>query len=109
MEQDTIQVNAPDFTPDIDGPNITRAHNNTVVVLVQEWLTSPEPELSNITNFQEEATDRDPLDTTYNNSEKSHGNDNFSQHISNYTPVHHSMLQHQITSRHTINSEEIPN
>ena len=108
MEQDTIQINALDFDLDIDGPNIPRAHYNTVVVSVQEWLTSPEPELANATNFQEETTDRDPLDTTYNNLEESHGHDNFSQHTSNHTPVHHSTEQHQITSRHTINSEEIP-
>ena len=37
-EQDTVQINAPDFDPDIDGLNIPRAHNNTVVVSVQEWL-----------------------------------------------------------------------
>ena len=108
LEQDTIQINALDFDLDIDGPNIPRAHNNTAVVSVQEQLTSPEQELANATNFQEETTDRDPLDTTYNNLEESHGHDNFSQHISNHTPVHHSMGQHQITSRDTINSEEIP-
>ena len=107
-EQDTIQINALDFDPDIDGPNIPRAHNNTVVVSVQEQLTSSEPELADVTNFQEETTDRNPLNTTYNNSEESHGHDNFSQHISNHTPVHHFMGQHQITSRHTINSQEIP-
>ena len=78
MEWDTIQTNAPYFDPDIDGPNIPRAHNNTVVVSVPEWLTSPEPELSDATNFQEETTDRDPPDTTYNNLEESHGYDNFS-------------------------------
>ena len=76
MEQDTIQINASDFDPDIDGPNIPRAHNNTVAVSVQEQLTSPEPELSDATNFQEETTDRDLLDPAYNNSEESH--DNFS-------------------------------
>ena len=107
-EQDTIQINSPDFYPDIYGPNIPRANNNTVVVSVQEWLTSPKPELPKTTNFQEETTDRDPLDTTYNNSEESHGHDKFSQHISNHTPVHHSMGPHQITSRHSNNSEEIP-
>ena len=107
MEQDTIQINTPDFDPDINGLNIPRAHNNTVVVSVQEWLTLPELELSDATNFQEETTDRDPLDTTYN-LEESHGHDNFSQHISNHTSVHHSMRQQQITSRHTIDSEEIP-
>ena len=49
MEQDTIQINALDFNPDIDGPNIPRAHNNKVVVSVQEWLTSPEPEVADAT------------------------------------------------------------
>ena len=34
MEQDTLQINAPDFDLDIDGSNILRAHNNTVVVSV---------------------------------------------------------------------------
>ena len=79
-----------------------------MVVSVQEWLTSPEPELADAKNFQEETPDRDPLDTTYNNLEESHGHDNLSQHIPNHTPVHHSIGQHQITSKHTINREEIP-
>ena len=79
-----------------------------MVVSVQEWLTSPEPELADATNFQAEIPDRDPLNTTYTNLEESHGHDNFSQLIPNQTPVQHSMGQHQITSRHTINSEEIP-
>ena len=107
MEQDTIQINAPDFDLDIDGPSIPRAHNNTVVISVQEWLISPEPELSDATNFQEETTDRDLPNTTYNNLEESHGHDNFSQHIQNHTPVQHLMEQHQIDSSHTIDSEEI--
>ena len=50
-EQDTIQINAPDFDPDIDGPNPPRTHNNTVVVSVQEHLTSPEPEVSDAHKF----------------------------------------------------------
>ena len=79
-----------------------------MVVSVQEWLTSPEPELSNATNFQEENTDMDPPNTTYNNSEEFHGHNNFSQHVPNHTPAQHSMGQHQITSGHNIDSEEIP-
>ena len=102
MEQDTIQINAPDFDPDIDGPNIPRTHNNTAVVSVLEWLTSPEPELSDATNFQEETRDRYPSNTTYNNLE-----DNFSQHVPNHTTVQHFTGQHQITSGHNIDSEEI--
>ena len=103
MEQDAIQINAPDFDLDMDGPNLPRAHNNTAIVSVQEQLTSPEPESSDATNFQEENTDRDLPDTTYNNSEESHGYDNFPQHVQNHTTE-----QHQITSGHSINSEEIP-
>ena len=34
-EQNTIQINALDFDPDIDRPNPPRTHNNTVVVSVQ--------------------------------------------------------------------------
>ena len=107
-EQDTIQIYTLDFDSDIDGSNIPRAPNNTAVVSVQEQLTSPEPELSDATNFQEETTDRDPPDTTYDNSEESNGHDDFSQHVPNHTPVQHFTGQHQITSGHNFNSEEIP-
>ena len=107
-KQDTVKINALDFDLDIDGPSIPRAHNNTAVVSVQEWLISPELELSDATNFQEETTDRDPPDTMYNNSEESHGHDSFPQHIPSHTLVQHFTGQHQIDSSHTINSEEIP-
>ena len=65
-EQDTVQINAPDFDLDIVGPNPPRTHNNTVVVSVQEYLTSPEPELLDAADFQEEDTPRDPPDILYN-------------------------------------------
>ena len=103
MEQDTIQINAPDFDPDIDGPNPPRTCNNTAIVSVQEHLTSPEPEVSDATDFQEENTCRDSPNVTYNNSEESHGYDNFPQHIQNHTTE-----QRQITSEDNINPEEIP-
>ena len=32
MEQDTIQIDAPDFDPDIDGPDTQWVHHTTVVV-----------------------------------------------------------------------------
>ena len=102
-EQDTVQINALDFDPDIDGPNLPRTHNNTAVVSVQEQLTSPEPEVSDAANFQEEDTDRDPPDTTYDNSEESHGYDNFPQGVQNHTTE-----QYKIASGYSINPEEIP-
>ena len=53
-EQDTVQINAPDFDPDIDGPNLPRTHNNTAVVSVQEHLTPSEPEVLDATDFKAE-------------------------------------------------------
>ena len=74
-EQDTIQINAPDFDPDIDGPNPPRTLNNTVVVSIQELLTPPEPDVLDAVHFQEEDTSTDSPDFTYNLSEESHGYD----------------------------------
>ena len=102
-EQDTIQINALDFEPDIDRPNPPRTHNNTAVVLVQEHLTSPEPDVFDATNFQEEDTNRDPPDAIYNSSEESHGYDDFPKDIQNHTTE-----QNQITSGYSIGPEEIP-
>ena len=70
---------------------------------VQEQLASPEPDVSDAADFQEENTNRDLPDPTYNNLEESHGYDNFSQHIQNYTTE-----QHQTTSGDSIDLEEIP-
>ena len=72
MEQDTVQIDAPDFDPDIDGPDLQKAHHNTVVVSVQELFTSPEPESFNATNTQEEAADSDQFNTGHSNVEDSH-------------------------------------
>ena len=78
MVQDTIQINAPDFDPDIDGPNPPRTHNNTVVVSVQEYLTPPEPEVMDAADFQaEKDTARESPNFMYDNPEESHGYDNF--------------------------------
>ena len=103
MEQDTIQINVLKFDQDIDGPNPPRTHNSTAVVSVQEHLTSPEPEVSDAANFQEEDTDGDSPDTTYNNSEEFYGYDSFPQNIQNHTTG-----QRHITSGHSISPEQIP-
>ena len=108
IEQDTVQINAPDFNFDIDGPNIVRGHNTMAEVLVQEFLASPEPQLTNATNFQEETVDRDSFDSMYNNLQESNGCDHLSQHIPNHMPVYQSTEQYQNTSSHTIDSDEIP-
>ena len=74
-----------------------------MVVSVQQHLTSPEPEVSDATNFQEEDTERDLPNATYNNSEESHGYDDFPKDIQN-----HITEQSQITSGYGIDPDEIP-
>ena len=84
-EQDTVQIDALDFDPDIDGPYTQRAHHNTAVVSVHELCTSPEPESVDASNMQEETTDRDQLDTRHSNSENPHRPYDFSQQISDHS------------------------
>ena len=76
-EQDTVQIDTPDFDPDIDGPDTQWAHHTTVVVSVHELFTSPESELADATNTQEETADNNQLDTGYSNSEDPHRPSNF--------------------------------
>ena len=76
-EQDTVQINFPDFDPDIDGPHPPRSHTNTVVVSVQEHFTPSEPEGLDATESQaEDNTARESSDFIYNTSEEFHGYDN---------------------------------
>ena len=77
MEQDAIQIDAPDFDPDIDGPDAQWAHHTTPVVSVHELSTSPEQESINASNTQEETADRDQLDTRHSSSEDPHRPCNF--------------------------------
>ena len=104
MEQDTVQINAPDFDLDIDGPHPHRSHTNTVVVSVQEHFTPSESEVLDATESQaEDDTAGESSNFIYNNSEESHGYENFSQDIQNHTTA-----QNQITPEYTPYSEEIP-
>ena len=93
-DQDTVQIDAPDFNPDINSPDTQRVHHTTVVVSVHELFTSPEPESVNATNTQEETTDRDQLDTRHSNSEDSHRPSNLSQQISDHLPEDNFTGQH---------------
>ena len=52
-EQDMVQIDVPNFDPDIDGPDTQWAHHTTVVVLIHELFTSPKPESADATNTQE--------------------------------------------------------
>ena len=103
-EQDTVQINAPDFDLDIDGPHPPNSHTNTAVVSVKEHFTPLEPEVLDPTESQaENNTAGESSDFIYNNSEESHGYDDFSQDIRNYTTE-----QNQITPEYSDDSEKIP-
>ena len=86
MKQDTVQIYAPDFNPDVDRPDTQQVHYTTAVVSNHELFTSPEPESVNATNTQEETTYRDQLDTGHSNSEDTHRPCNLSQQISDHSP-----------------------
>ena len=107
-EQDTVQIDAPDFDPDINRPGTQWAHHTTAVVSVHELFTSTEPESIDASNTQEETTDRDQLDTRHSSSEDSHSPCNFPQQISDHSPEDNFTGQQQITSTDNNVFDEIP-
>ena len=78
-EQDTVQIDALDFDPDIDGPDTQPVHHTTAVLSIHELFTSPEPESADASNTQEETTNRNQPDSTHSNSEDPKRPQNFSQ------------------------------
>ena len=79
MEQDEVQIDAPDFDPDIDRPDTQCVHHTTAVVSVQELLTSPDSESIDASNPEEETADRDQPDTRYPIEEDFNQSHNFPQ------------------------------
>ena len=108
MEQDTVQIDAPDFDPDINGPNPQRVHHNTAVVSVQELFTSPEPKSIDATSTQEEAADSDQFNTGHSNLEDFHRPGNCSQQIPDHLSDDSLPKQQQIPSIHNNILDEIP-
>ena len=106
MDQDDVQIDAPDFDPGIDGPDTQCAHNTTTVVSVHELLTSPDPEPVNASNTQEETTDRDQLDTSHSTSEDPHRPHNLPQQVSDYLPANtFTGPQQAVTTEHNTFNE----
>ena len=108
MEEDTVHIDAPDFDPDIDGPDTQWEHHTTMVVSVHELFTSPEPESINATNTQGETTDRDQLDAWHSNSEDPHRPHNISQQVSDHWPEDISRWQQQVASTEHNIFDKIP-
>ena len=98
-DQDRVQINAPDYDPDIDGPQHPRRHANTAVVSVQGHFTPSGSEILDAAESQAEESS----DLIYQNSEESHGYEDFSSDIKNNTTA-----QNHITPEYSADSDEIP-
>ena len=109
-EQDKVQIDSPDFDPNIDGPNPQMAHHNTVVVSVQELFTSPEPESIDATSTQEEAADSDQFNTGHSNLKDPHrpGNSPPPQQIPDHPSDDSFARPQQVPSFHDSILDEIP-
>ena len=102
MDQDRVQINAPDYDPDIDGPQQPRRHTNTAVVSVQDHFIPSESEILDATESQaEDHTAEESPNPICHNSEKSYD-------IQESSDIqHNTTAQHRITE-YSANSEEIP-
>ena len=54
MDCNRVQIDAPDYDPDIDGPQPPRRQVNTAVVSVQDHFTLSESEILDVTKSQAE-------------------------------------------------------
>ena len=102
-DHNRVQLNAPDYNPDIDGPQPPRRHVSTAVMSVQDHFTPSESEILDVVESQaEDHTTEESADPIYHNSEESHGNEGFLSdiQINNTAP-------HQTTTEYNADSEEI--
>ena len=100
MEQNTVQINAPDFDPDIDGPHPPRSCTNQAVVSVQEHFTPLEPEVLDAKESKaEDGTAGGSSDFMYNNSEEYHGYEDFSKTFKIIQPHRTKSLQNTVLTQ----------
>ena len=76
MDQDTVQIKAPDFGSDIDGPPIQDTNHNTAILSVHELLQPPEPKQTDASSPPPESTHRDRMQTSSLHRLGSHRSDN---------------------------------
>ena len=73
-DHNRVQLNALDYDPDIDGPQLPRRHVNTAVVSVQDHFTSSDSEILDVAELQaEDHSTEESSDPIHNHSEVSHG------------------------------------
>ena len=107
-EQEDVQIDALDFDPDIDKPDIQWAHCTTVVVSVHELLTSADSESVDASNPAEETAGRDQLDTRHPTAEDTHWSHNLPQQVSEHPLVGTPTEPQQARTTEHNAFEEIP-
>ena len=104
MDHDRVQLNAPDYDPDIDGPQPLKRHVNTAVVSVQNHFIPSESEILDVTESQaEDHSAEESPNPIHHNSEVSHGYEDFHSDIQSTTTT-----AHRTTTEYNANSDEIP-
>ena len=103
-DHDRVQLNAPDYDPDIDSPPHHRRHVNTAVVLVQDHFTLSDSETSDVAESQaEDPSTEEPYTTIPSHSEVSHGNDDLPSGIQEATTTTYGD-----TTQYNAHADEIP-
>ena len=104
MDHDRVQLNAPDYDPDIDCPQPPRRHVNTAVVSVWDHFTPSESEILDLTELQADGhTAEESANPRCHNTEESHGYEDLPSDIQINTRAAHST-----TTEYNADSEEIP-
>ena len=89
-DYDKVQLNAPDYDLDIDGPQLPRSHVNTAVVSVQDHFSPLDSEISDVTESQaEDHSTEESSDSIHYHSEVSHGYEDLPSGIQDPTTTAH--------------------
>ena len=104
MDLNRLQLNAPDYDPDIDGPQHHRRHVNTAVVSVQDHFILLYLETSDVPESQaQDPPTEEPDATILIHSEVSNGNDDLPSDIQETTTT-----AHLDTTEYNAHADEIP-
>ena len=104
MDHNRVQLNTPDYDPDIDGPQTPRRHVNTTAVSVQDHFTPSESEILDVAESQaEDYSAEESTNPIHHNSEVSHGYEDFPSDIQIAITT-----AHRTTTEYNAYSDKIP-
>ena len=108
-EQDTVQLNAPEFDPDIDEPaGYHHQGNNTAMVSVQGLLNSPQPSTTNAAQPPQESTLQDQGNIEGQPFQVSYRGDSIPNQITHCPTTLYLTEQDQRTATPNLQPDEIP-